>query len=210
MVNDLNANDTKAKIIEVATTLFADHGFDGASVREIAKSAGVNLAAINYHFNSKQNLYQEVLREGICEFEKNIASLTKDKSLTTEELAVSMYDMLIEHGPRLINNFKVLLNNFPLPSDLAQEEKMAGPPGAEHLFEGLAKDLKIPKAKLQDPEKIEDLMWATRVIFTYVAHTALMASTHFASKRCPELLDHKKIIKSIRRLVKSCLNEINE
>jgi AcrR family transcriptional regulator len=209
MVNELGQVDTKDKIIEVATALFADHGYEGASVREIAKNAGVNLAAINYHFTSKQNLYQEVLREGICEFEKNIENLTKGKNLTTEELAIAMYDMLIGLGPRLINNFKVLLNNFPLPPDLVHDEKMAGPPGAEHLFASLTKDLKLSKLKLEDPEKIEDMIWATRVIFTFVIHTALMASTHFAKQRCPVLFDHQKTLLSIRRLVKSCLNEIN-
>jgi len=209
MVNDLNPSDTKLKIIEVATALFADHGFEGASVRDIAKVAGVNLAAINYHFNSKQNLYQEVLKEGICEFEKNISDLAKDKDLSTEEFAVSMYEMLIGHGPRLINNFKVLLNSSPIPPELIQNDKMAGPPGAEHLYQCLAKDLKFSKSKQQESKTVEDIMWATRVIFTFVIHTSLMACTHFAKQRCPILFDHENTLKGIRRLVRSTLKEIS-
>ena len=53
---------TKNALIEAAGQLFADLGFDGASIREIAKRANANMAAIGYHFNGKENLYRETLR----------------------------------------------------------------------------------------------------------------------------------------------------
>jgi AcrR family transcriptional regulator len=45
-----------------AGELFAEHGLEGTSVRAIAEKAGANIAAINYHFGSKENLYNEALR----------------------------------------------------------------------------------------------------------------------------------------------------
>jgi AcrR family transcriptional regulator len=42
--------------------LFADRGLEGTSVRDIAKSGNVNIAAVNYHFGSKEKLYVEVIR----------------------------------------------------------------------------------------------------------------------------------------------------
>jgi len=54
-------DDTRARIIQAAGEVFADHGFDGAKVRTITERAGVNVAAVNYHFRDKAELYKLVL-----------------------------------------------------------------------------------------------------------------------------------------------------
>ncbi|MBI9076831.1 MAG: TetR/AcrR family transcriptional regulator [Desulfatibacillum sp.] len=56
-------NDTVQRIIEGATQAFAAGGFAGASVDEIAKTAGVNKASIYYHVGDKESLYGLVLHE---------------------------------------------------------------------------------------------------------------------------------------------------
>ncbi len=53
---------TKQRILGAAENLFADHGFAGASLRRVTSAAGVNLAAVNYHFGSKDKLIEEVFR----------------------------------------------------------------------------------------------------------------------------------------------------
>ena len=53
---------TKLALIMAAGELFAESGMEGPGVRAIAEKAGVNIAAINYHFGSKENLYVETLR----------------------------------------------------------------------------------------------------------------------------------------------------
>lgn len=53
---------TKDKILNAAIPIFANRGFDDATVREICESAGVNQAAINYHFGDKQSLYAEAVK----------------------------------------------------------------------------------------------------------------------------------------------------
>src|SRR5208283_2369291 len=53
--------DTKEKILDVAERLFADHGFPSTTLRDITTEAGVNLAAVNYHFRSKEALLSAVL-----------------------------------------------------------------------------------------------------------------------------------------------------
>lgn len=55
--------DTPSLIIRAARQLFATHGYDGTSVREITAAAGANLGAITYHFGSKQHLYNQVVAE---------------------------------------------------------------------------------------------------------------------------------------------------
>jgi AcrR family transcriptional regulator len=53
--------ETKQRILDAAEQLFAQHGFHGASLRAITAAAGANLAAVNYHFQSKDALIQAVL-----------------------------------------------------------------------------------------------------------------------------------------------------
>ena len=57
--------DTKSALIEAAGELFAARGFDGTSVRAIAEHASANIAAVNYHFGSKDNLYAETLHAAV-------------------------------------------------------------------------------------------------------------------------------------------------
>ena len=50
-------DETSARIIEAALTLFGERGFDGASTRDIAELAGVNAPALNYYFKNKAGVY---------------------------------------------------------------------------------------------------------------------------------------------------------
>lgn len=52
--------DTTSRILDVAERLFVEHGFEGTSLRLITQQAGVNLAAVNYHFGSKNALFEAV------------------------------------------------------------------------------------------------------------------------------------------------------
>jgi AcrR family transcriptional regulator len=53
--------DTRALLLKHAEELFLAHGFEGVSIRQITEASGANVAAVNYHFNGKTNLYREVL-----------------------------------------------------------------------------------------------------------------------------------------------------
>lgn len=57
----LETPDTKSRILDAAEELFMEHGFEATSLRLITTAAGVNLAAANYHFGSKEELFQAVL-----------------------------------------------------------------------------------------------------------------------------------------------------
>jgi AcrR family transcriptional regulator len=56
---------TREKLLEAAGQVFAEHGFHAATVREICARAGANVAAVNYYFGDKVELYEEVLRQGV-------------------------------------------------------------------------------------------------------------------------------------------------
>jgi AcrR family transcriptional regulator len=52
-----NAEETRGRILDAASQLFARHGYEGASVRQIASAAGVSLGMIRHYFGSKDGLY---------------------------------------------------------------------------------------------------------------------------------------------------------
>jgi len=52
----------RTRILLAAGPVFAEKGFDGATVREISAAAGVNLAAVNYYFGDKERLYLETVK----------------------------------------------------------------------------------------------------------------------------------------------------
>lgn len=57
----LSPQATKSRILDSAEVLFISGGFDSLSMRQITSAAGVNLAAVNYHFGSKDALIHAVL-----------------------------------------------------------------------------------------------------------------------------------------------------
>ena len=67
---------TKDRILSAAEGLFAQFGFSGTSLRQVTSQADVNIAAVNYHFGSKENLINEVFRRRLDELsEKRLAAL---------------------------------------------------------------------------------------------------------------------------------------
>ena len=66
--------ETRDRLIDAAGRVFAERGYRGATMREIADRAGANLAAAHYHFGSKQDLYREVARACFERLEQRLAA----------------------------------------------------------------------------------------------------------------------------------------
>ncbi|HEX8325808.1 MAG TPA: CerR family C-terminal domain-containing protein [Tepidisphaeraceae bacterium] len=60
--NNASAKETKRRLIEAAGEVFAEHGFERATIKEITERAGASTAAVNYHFSDKQELYDQVVQ----------------------------------------------------------------------------------------------------------------------------------------------------
>ena len=81
---------TRQRILGAAEELFAERGFAAASLRQVTAAAKVNLAAVNYHFGSKNNLIEEVFRRRLDELSRRrlerLAELAKSRAMTLETL----------------------------------------------------------------------------------------------------------------------------
>jgi AcrR family transcriptional regulator len=80
MASRLKAAERKASILAVAKVLFADKGYHGVSVDEIAKRLGVSPAVLYQHFSSKEALYEAALSSISCVRESYVSAIVSEPS----------------------------------------------------------------------------------------------------------------------------------
>jgi AcrR family transcriptional regulator len=103
-----SAEETRRRLIEAALVTFGRFGFDGASTREIAKRASVNLAAIPYHFGGKEGLHRAVAEHIVAEIDARVGSNIDSVYATLEMGDVSpdqagmMLQMIAERAAEVI------------------------------------------------------------------------------------------------------------
>jgi AcrR family transcriptional regulator len=85
--------ETRTRILDTAEALFMAHGLEGTSLRQITTQAAVNLAAVNYHFGSKEALIQEVFR-------RRLTWLNEERLRVLDQMEAAAGDEPVK--PRLI------------------------------------------------------------------------------------------------------------
>ncbi len=188
--------NTKDKILEAANFLFAQNGYGGTSIREIASKASVNLAAINYHFKNKEQLYLKVFDYNFEWIELGIQSLDED-GLSTVDFSIRVFRFFLNERIAVTNIFKILLSDHikhfgaeNFMDDVGGE--MIGPPGHQLFFHKI-------KSEMKDDISDEAIKWAVKTIFTIISHNGLMMGTEFFKLKCKaiENLDPKFVEKEL-------------
>jgi AcrR family transcriptional regulator len=87
-------SSTTERILDAAETLFAEHGFAGTSIRAIVDAANVNLAAIHYHFRSKEALLEAVLTRRITVINDARLAKLEDAEVAAAPRSPSVQDIL--------------------------------------------------------------------------------------------------------------------
>lgn len=72
--------DKQVQIIDTAQDLFAENGYDGTSIRDIAKAAGINVAMVSYYFGSKEGLLEAIFSRHAEYVRLKLENLIQDKS----------------------------------------------------------------------------------------------------------------------------------
>jgi AcrR family transcriptional regulator len=70
--------DTKTALLDAAKQLVRERGYAGASVRELAAAAGTNIAAVNYHFGTREKLLNQAVLEYFLEWADRVAEVDVD------------------------------------------------------------------------------------------------------------------------------------
>lgn len=111
---------TRQKIIDATLDIISAEGFYKVTIRKIAALAGVNVAAVNYHFGSKKNLIDESLNDITQQLRQAFYPL-KDESLRPEaRLRMFMIDYanVVSRYPDLIKNFIMQsITDYPFPGN---------------------------------------------------------------------------------------------
>jgi AcrR family transcriptional regulator len=93
-------NDKQQNILQVAEKLFAEKGFDGTSIRDIAKEANVNIAMISYYFGSKEKMLEALVLSRMADLKILLTNLAKETTSPLEKI-----EKLIElYVSRICNN----------------------------------------------------------------------------------------------------------
>jgi len=91
-------NDKQIEILHVAEKLFSEDGFDGTSVRDIAKAADINIAMISYYFGSKEKLLEALIIYRISDLRLEMENIFKGDLSPLEKI-----DKLVELYIKRIN-----------------------------------------------------------------------------------------------------------
>jgi AcrR family transcriptional regulator len=130
MVEDLSppaeSLDAKQRLLDAAERVFAEKGYDLATVREICREAGANIAAINYYFGDKERLYVEALKrahacadgnmlgEPVFEWPAGTPPVQKLRDFI-RQMASRM------HAPARPGAMRLLMREMAMPSPAAQQ-----------------------------------------------------------------------------------------
>jgi AcrR family transcriptional regulator len=172
-------HETRTRILDAAEELFMQHGFEGTPMRLLTAKAGVNLAAVNYHFGSKHALIEAVFRRRLDPMNTaRIAELDKlelEQRSPSPEAVIRAFIMpglrLMEDGKSGGRNFTRLLGRtYTEPNKSLRQ--LIGQMYAPTMQRYKAA---LERALPQMPR--EELVWRMHFMFGTVAYTLAATDT---------------------------------
>ncbi len=199
-----DTKSTREKILRVASQMFSNQGYGSTSVRDIAKEAGVNIAAINYHFRSKQELLWQILQNSNRHL-REIADEIARSDLGFEDASVAFCERML----RLSSDVRTVMRVFMSPVEEGYEanfqdickKSTVGPPG----YEGLSAILQRSIKRSLSPS---EMLFAVRSLFHSILLWTTLSDTPFLKTQCRLHRKHfsrTAILKEIRTLARALL-----
>lgn len=102
--------EVKARIVDAALKAFARQGFLGASLRSIARDAGVTIQLLVYHFNSKEILWEQAVSEAFAKFDELQAADPVPENATTTESIKHFINSLVHFNASQPDLLRIVLH----------------------------------------------------------------------------------------------------
>lgn len=197
------SGDTRQKILETASRLFSSYGYEGTSIRSIAKACQVNIAAVNYHFTNKEKLFWEVIEAAVSAAEDS-CRIAAEKAGTLEEYACGLLAWMLDDAEMVRNTMRLLLNDALQsqhvdPAAPLNPDRM-GPPGARYISAFVRQEIDYPLSEAAE-------FWAAKVIFNFIVHMTMIRSTSTFQSQCRHqpLMGVDQVTMDLKWLVRSTL-----
>jgi AcrR family transcriptional regulator len=137
-------NDKQVQIMEAAEKLFAEQGFAGTSVRDIAEAAHVNLAMISYYFGSKEKLMEAMFHHRGVDFKLQLENILQNKNLSPIQKVERLIDDYIERIFKKQSFHKIM----------AREQMVSSSsPITEQIYEMKQRNFSLIKELIQQGQK---------------------------------------------------------
>ena len=137
------ATDSREVILQTASRLFAEKGFEAVSIRELSKEANVNIAMIAYHFGSKEGLFKAIIGDKIPKMAAQLKNIQKSEGTAWDKIS-AIIDIYIE---RMFNNG---VFNKLVFRELSLEQR---PEHRETILAGVEGNWKIVKTFIEEGQK---------------------------------------------------------
>ncbi|MGP4062595.1 forespore capture DNA-binding protein RefZ [Halobacillus sp. H74] len=124
-------NMTRSKVLDVACRLFYSQGFNGTSVRDIAKAANVNVSLIHYYFKSKQGLFESL---AVSYFEPYLEMLESEQLTDDDNHLNSLVTKILHYKQSHYQLSCLLYRELTLNTVFAREMLVTYLAKENHLF----------------------------------------------------------------------------
>lgn len=171
----MSTEGTIERLLDAAESLFAEHGLDGTSLRAITAEAGANLAAVNYHFGSKEGLIAAVFQRRIEPLNQERIRLLDEALAAASPKPPALEDTLRAFVAPILSLragggnggpcLQLLGRVFSEPSEIKMQVVSQFRPTAERF-------LKVLSQTLPDLPPSE-IMWRLHFLIGSLAHTAV-------------------------------------
>lgn len=166
---------TRQKLLEAAETLFSEEGFDRVTVRDVTEKAGANVAAVNYHFGSREALVEKVIERHITPVnEERLARLeglerkSGGRAVALEEILEAFVRPFLTQLRRSELSEKL---TFKLLGRMMGDQAGRMPAAVEAQLDLVLQRFRKALAKALPHLEEEELLWRTHFMAGGMIHT---------------------------------------
>lgn len=195
------SKDTKAIIMDVAEALFAKHGYEATSLRNITSAAKVNLAAVNYHFGGKETLLEAIYARRITPMNEERLNRLSVLEMQREVVPVErIVHAFVDPALKLSrasdqSHFIALLGRSYLePTPVIQGK-------VRHMFDEVAERFKTAFARSLPEVPPTELYWRMHFMVGVLAYCMagtdmmrMIASSHISESNSPDRLIQRLVV----------------